>query len=303
MASRTRSRVLPLAACAALLAGASQESCLPEHFAPHPAFDRAGARFPVIVGHGGSSDLCAENTLECYALAIELGACAMEADLQVLGDGTLVMFQDDNTLDKTGEDHDLRAIDLATMKSLDADWSFTPDGGQSHPLRGRGLQVPTFREFLDAFPSLPVLIDVRPEIPEMAEALLDFGWNELGDSERERVYLQTNDEELAEALRALDPAPRVAFSDHERLVLVAQLASGMRPRELASLPPTWINLPALLTPSAFATVVRWSRAHGHVLTATTVDERAEMLELLSDLQVDGLVTNRSDRMHALVFER
>jgi glycerophosphoryl diester phosphodiesterase len=296
----TRTGALALAACASLLVGASQESCLLEHFEHHPAFARVGARFPVIVGHGGSRDLCARNTLECYALSIELGARAMEADLQVLGDGTLVMFNDDDTLEQTGEQHDLRAIDLETMKGLDAGWAFTPDGGQTHPLRGQGLQVPTLRELLDAFPELPVLLDVKPEIPEMATALLDFAENELTDSERERVYIEEDDEQVVAALRALDPAPRVAFSDDERLELVTALASGLHPRELAALDPTWIDLPALL-PNALAIVVRWSRAHGHVLTASTVDDSEEMLEILSDLKVDGLVTNRPDRMHELLF--
>lgn len=92
---------------------------------------------PLIAGHRGSSVLCAGNTLECYALALEEGARALEADLQVPGDGSLVMFHDDNALAVTGEDHDLLDIDRASLEVLDAGWGFTPDDGETFPLRRR----------------------------------------------------------------------------------------------------------------------------------------------------------------------
>ncbi|MDJ0786064.1 MAG: glycerophosphodiester phosphodiesterase family protein, partial [Myxococcota bacterium] len=140
-------------------------SCTPEPFAVQPAL--ADLTSPVVVGHRGALDLCPQNTLPCYELALQLGAAALEADLQVLGDGTLVMLHDENTDSVSGVDLEIADIDLATLQALDAGFEFTPDGGRTHPYRDQGLRVLTLAEFLEALPDVPVLLDVKPETPEM----------------------------------------------------------------------------------------------------------------------------------------
>lgn len=53
-----------------------------------------------------------------------------------------------------------------------AGWGYSPDGGVTHPERGRGLAVPTREEFLAELPNVPVLLDVKPETRAMSDALL-----------------------------------------------------------------------------------------------------------------------------------
>ena len=255
----------------------------------HPAF--ASVDLPAIVGHGGAKRLCSENTLPCFQLAIDLGAQAMEADLQVLGDGTLVMFHDDNAAEQTGTDRLLLDMTLADLGALDAGWGFTPDDGATFPERGQGLVVPTFREFLDAFPALPVLLDVKPESAEMAAALRKYVTDEQTAAEAERVYIKTNDPGLADELRALAPAAKIAFSSGERVQLF------VAPDSVEHIPPSWIDL----NPPQITSDVRdWARQRDHVFTASTVDETADMQALLDADLVDGIVTNRPDRLAELL---
>ncbi len=266
-------------------------ACEQEPEPAHPAL--AGLQRPIVIGHAGAKQLCAANTLSCFQRASDEGARAMEADLQVLGDGQLVMFHDDNALRQTGRDVDLRDLDLAGLRALDAGWGFSPDGGLTHPLRGLGLRVPTLDAFLDAFPDLPVLLDVKPECPEMRAALLRFvGSPAYTAAIRQRVYIKVNDSALAAALRDLEPPPRVAFSSSERAELV------MTPAAVAHLEPSWIDLnPPYLT----AALVDWAHDHQHLITASTVDEVAALEQLLGDLPgLDGIVTNRPDRLRELL---
>ncbi len=56
--------------------------------------------FPRIYAHRGASSLAPENTIAAFSKAWELGATCFEFDVDVIGDGTLIVIHDD-TLDRT----------------------------------------------------------------------------------------------------------------------------------------------------------------------------------------------------------
>lgn len=267
---------------------------LPEHLVDHPAF--AGSAFPISVGHGGAKQLCPENTLECYQMALDAGASALEADLQVLADGTLLMFHDDNALEQTGTDLELRLATLNEVRGLDMGFAFSPDDGVTFPYRSMGISPSTLSEFLAAFPGVPVLLDVKPESAEMEEALVRFVEDELTDADRERLYIKSNDAMTPDRLRALEPPPRVALSGNERTQLVVALLTDEVPA-LDDVGPSWVDLNPNDVPQ-FDTVIglvsAWTRAEGHVLTASTINDPDQMQTLLDAGDVDGLVTDRPD---------
>lgn len=243
------------------------------------------------VGHGGAKDLCPANTLECFQLAMDAGANALEVDIQVLGDGTLVTYHDGNTLGQTGEDHDVLDLTIDQMKALDAGWGFTPDEGATHPYRDIGIEVPTFAEFLDAFRRVPVLLDVKTTSPEMAVALEAFVTDKFDDDAREFVFIKTHDMNLTTTFRRMEPPLRVAFNTTERVLLV------LFPSLFEDYPTTWLDLnPEYLFPR----VIDWSESHDHILTVSTIDEAEAMAAFLEIEELDGIVTNRPDLLDELL---
>ncbi len=275
----------------AVLGGA----CSSEHAVNEvPPENGGGSVFPtgiLNVGHGGAKDLCPANTLECFQLALDHGANALEVDLQVLKDGTLVTFHDGNTENQTGVNARIEELTLADLKDLDAGWGFSPDGDATHPFRGLGMKVPTFEEFLTAFPRVPVLLDVKVDTPAMADALLPYARDRFDENARRFVYIKTHDVELTETLRALEPPVQVAFNTFDRVLMV------ILPAQVEHLPPTWVDLnPEYLLPWA----VEWTETQGHILTVSTIDEAEEMETYLAMEEVDGIVTNRPDLLHDLL---
>ncbi|MFC1888669.1 glycerophosphodiester phosphodiesterase family protein [Thermodesulfobacteriota bacterium] len=243
------------------------------------------------VGHGGAKDLCPANTLECFQLAMDEGANALEVDIQVLGDGTLVTYHDGNTLGQTGEDHRVLDLTIDEMKQLDAGWGFTPDEGATYPYRGLGIEVPTFAEFLEVFRRVPVLLDVKTTNPEMADALIPFVTDHFDDDACEFVFIKTHDMKLTNTIRRLHPPVRVAFNTTERILL------AIFPFLFKNYPPTWLDLnPEYL----FAHIIAWSESHDHILTVSTVDEAEAMEEFLEIEELDGIVTNRPDLLDELL---
>ena len=56
--------------------------------------------FPRIYAHRGASSLAPENTIAAFSKAMEVGARWFEFDVDIIGDGSLIVIHDD-TLDRT----------------------------------------------------------------------------------------------------------------------------------------------------------------------------------------------------------
>jgi len=94
-----------------------------------------------LQGHRGAAALAPENTLASFRKAIELGADAVEMDLQATRDGVVVIIHDD-TVDRTTDGHGrVTDLGLAEIKRLDAGVKFGP--------AFRGERIPTLREVID----------------------------------------------------------------------------------------------------------------------------------------------------------
>ncbi|MEO8500158.1 MAG: glycerophosphodiester phosphodiesterase [Vicinamibacteria bacterium] len=73
----------------------------------------------LVIAHRGNSSAAPENTFASFDSAIEHGATLVECDVQMTGDGHIVVIHDstlDRTSDRTG---DVRTMTLAEVKAAD----------------------------------------------------------------------------------------------------------------------------------------------------------------------------------------
>ena len=118
---------------------------------------------PLAFAHRGGSLEHPENTMASFTAAVELGYLHLETDTQITRDGVLLAFHDE-TLDRVTDLHgEVSDHTLAEVRRADAGYSFSIDGGRTHPFRGRGVTVPTLEEVLLAFPSTRFNIDAKQE--------------------------------------------------------------------------------------------------------------------------------------------
>ncbi|WP_299974881.1 glycerophosphodiester phosphodiesterase family protein [uncultured Pseudoteredinibacter sp.] len=239
-----------------------------------------------VVGHRGAPKHCPENTALCYQLALDQGADAFEADLQVLGDGSLVIFHDDNIKRQTGIDLDLSDLSLSDFKQYNMAWYFDHAAKGVYPFTKRAVQGMSFKEFLSLFPSTPILLDIKPESLEMSRALLAFIPKEFSPADYQRVFIKSNSLWLPRQLRQLSPQPRVAFSRYERALLL------LFPSLLNELPASWIDL----EPQYHSVEIKsWARSKHHILSASTLDTTGQFEALKNQLNgqlPDAIVTNQ-----------
>ena len=125
-----------------------------------PACLREGPR-PLVIAHQGGEELWPSNTMYAFDRAAALGVDMLEMDLHVTADGALVLMHDetvDRTTDGTGR---LEDMTLAQVKALDAGYYWTDDDGQTFPFRGQGITVATLEELFQAFPDMPMNIEIK----------------------------------------------------------------------------------------------------------------------------------------------
>jgi glycerophosphoryl diester phosphodiesterase len=254
----------------------------------------AGA--PLLIAHRGGAGLAPENTLVAFHQAIEdWGADMIELDVHATADGRCVVIHDptvDRTTDSTGR---VDAMTLAELRQLDAGYRFTPDGGKSYPFRGRGVGIPTIEEVLAALPTTRLTIEVkvgaaqRP-LFEAIERARAAGRVIIGaEHEESRTLFATFPGEISASARQ-----GLRFYALYRLGLARFWAP---PVVALQIPESWRGY-RFLTPR----LIRACHARGLAVHIWTVNEVAEMRRLL-DWGVDGIMTDRPDRLADLLSER
>jgi len=210
-----------------------------------------------------------------------------------------VVVVHDETLDRTTDGTgSVRSLDLAALKRLDAGHHFrTADG--AYPYRGRGLRIPTLAEVLEAFPGVPLNIEIKQLEPPIEKAVLAA----LDRHEaRERTVLAAEDATIMGRIRAAAPDVATSFSAAEVAEFLVRFRDGAlttyRPPGVAlQVPPAFQGTPIITVDS-----VRAAHDLGLEVHAWTINDEDEMGTLL-DLGVDGIMTDLPSRAVALLRAR
>ena len=251
-----------------------------------------GLPAPWLVAHRGGAALAPENTLEAFERGASLGADAIETDVRLTADGVVVAFHDEDTRRLTGVAGTVEGRTLAELRTLDAAWSFSPDGGGTFPLRGRGLRIPTLAEALRRFPGMRFNIEAKSPDARLASALVRAVRDAAAEA---RVCLGSTDDAQGELIRRL--LPDACHFLPERAATCHVFAAKGRPLAEAC-PEGWdlADLP-LRTEAGLeivdAAVVRWFHARGMAVHVWTVDDEADMRAVLG-ASVNGIMTDHPD---------
>ena len=218
--------------------------------------------------------------------------------MHATADGGVVVLHDE-TLERTTDGAGpVRALPLAAVERLDAGFRFrAPDG--TYPYRDRGLRVPTLAALLEAFPGVPLNIEVKQQDPAIEAAVLATLDRFAA---RERVLLAAEDAAIMARIRTAAPDVVTSFSAAE----VADFVYRLRDGRLGDYRPPGV---ALQVPPAFrdtvivtAESVAAAHALGLEVHAWTINDEAEMERLL-DLGVDGIMTDFPARGAAVLRRR
>jgi glycerophosphoryl diester phosphodiesterase len=232
--------------------------------------------------------------MRSFAGAVEMGYRHLETDLHITGDGVLVCIHDhtvDRTTDGSGE---VSSFTFEELQALDAGYRHGSRKGFS--FRETGITVPSFSQVATDLGDVSLVVDLK--IDGLVQPFADL-IDELGIHDR-LIVGSFSDERLDEFREAT--GGRVATSTGPTLsrmwVLASRVGRGGGGEASALQLPTQIRGVRVVDEK----LVRSAHDAGlqvHVWTVNDVDEMKRLL----DVGVDGLVTDRPDRLRILLIER
>lgn len=242
-----------------------------------------------VIGHRGAAARAPENTIVSFERALAEGADAIELDVRLSADGVPVVHHD-ATLERTTDGRGpVGARTIAELRRLDAAARFTADGGRSYPQRGRGITVPTLDEVLAAFPTLPLIVEIKSALASPAvRAVLER------HGAASRTVVASFDAPALEVFAGTGFALGATRREVARLLLAALPGAGglpaAPPYRVASVPRRWHGL--RLPVERFASLLRrW----GRTVSVWTVDDPAAAAGLWA-AGVQGVITNDPGRI-------
>lgn len=261
----------------------------------HPFF--AGQPDVLVIAHQGGDGLWPSNTLFAMEQAAAMGVDVLEMDIHASLDGVLVLSHDDTVDRLTDGSGPIRAMTFEELQALDAayDWS-EDDRGTAFPYRGRGIRVPSLESVFQAFPEMSMNIEIKQQEPPIVDAFCNLirAYDKQGQILVGSFYADTMSsfrETCPEvATSATEPEIRPYFVLN-RLLLDAVYRP---PAEAFQVPEYSGNLHVVTR-----RFVEGLAKHNVDVHVWTINETADMERLL-DLGVDGIITDRPDRLLELV---
>lgn len=257
----------------------------------------AGLRPTLLIAHRGGAALAPENTLVAFRSAVLVHRADMiELDVHVTKDGEVVVAHDprlERSTDGTGSVAERTWAELAV---LDAGWTFSPDGGASHPFRGRGVRIPRLAEVLDALPGTRLNVELKPDSAAAAERLAAVV-EHAGATDR--LCLGSEHDDAAAALVRLLPDGCFFFPGRALAGAILHLRGRL------DAPPAgpWrvLDMPLYFGDDRLVdrSFLERAAALGLWVNCWTIDDRAEMERLVDD-GVGGIMTDRPDVLRAVL---
>lgn len=250
--------------------------------------------------HQGGGLLAPENTLAAFELGASYQPDALELDIQMTRDGQIVVMHDP-AVDRTTDGHGpVSSFTLTELRRLDAGYRFTPDGGQTHPFRGQGVTVPTLHEVFERFPHLLINIDLKEPVSGKEERL----WQAVQDAwAADRVIVGSF---VCASLRRFRRLAGGAVATSACPGEVTAFVFGFRAHATRLVRPAYqaLQVPEIHRGIRIVSPASVRAAHrlGLKVHVWTVNESADMERLL-DWGVDGIMTDRPDRLAGILRRR
>jgi glycerophosphoryl diester phosphodiesterase len=235
---------------------------------------------PLAFAHRGGAGHYAENSWTAFEHAVGLGYAYLETDVHATADGVLVAFHDktlDRVTDATGA---IAALPYAAVAAARI--------GGTEP-------IPRLADLLGAWPDIRFNIDVKdaPAVRPLAEVLRrTAAYNRV-------CICSFSARRLQATRRALSRPVCMATSPLDIGLLRYGLPAATLAPKFAAAGVRCAQIPASMASALF---LRRARVAGLQVHVWTVDDATAMARLL-DLGVDGIMTDQTELLRAVLTER
>lgn len=247
---------------------------------------------PLVVAHAddsGTSPWPGDTMLFLENVAA-MGVDVLEMNVHMTADGAIVLIHDETVEDTTEGNGYIRDMTLAELQALDAAYDWTQDEGQTFPLRGQGIRIPTLASVFETFPGYPMVVEIKQKEPLMGAALCSL--LRTHQMENHVIVASFSDPVIADFRDACPGVATAAASDETRQFVIlnlAFLANPISPKFQAFQVPLESS-GIKVVKSSFINAAHRQNIEVH---PWTINDPEEMQRLI-DLGVDAIMTDRPD---------
>ena len=270
---------------------------------------------PYIGGDQGDCMFAPENTMVAMRNAVRTGVDVLEADVNLTKDGVPVLIHD-GTLDRTTNcTGNVRSKTLAEIRQCDAAFWWVPgiapglgglvadptrnaNDGQDYALRGKGVQIPTVREYFDYIVALESSMGDRAPLPmlEIKNIPYDVNFDPTGHIIADALVPLIEEYGLASKIQIESFWPtsldRVKQLDPQIRTLFLTLGSATENYAYVAISPTEVSSTDTLAPDYGQLYVNNVHALGKFVVPWLVDTPADLGKIKA-LGADGMLTCHS----------
>lgn len=233
----------------------------------------------MVMAHRGNSTVAPENTLPAFMSAIEVGADAIELDVQLTKDGEVIVLHDTNLARTTGIKKNVWDVTYDEIKDLDNGSFFSPEFSST--------KIPTLRQVLELCKNkiyLNIEIKKTKHGDGIEQKVIDL-INEY-DFQNE-CDITSLDYKTIETVERLDPSIKTVYTT---TVAYGKLID-LKAADAFSIESTFVN----------ESLVKAMRKHNKQIFVWTVSNESQMQKMI-DLDVDAIITNNPVLCKTLIKE-
>ena len=270
----------------------------------------------LCFAHQGGAREAPSSTLFAMRRALDVGATAIELDVHQSIDGVLVVCHDatlDRTSSLTGEIAERTAADLAGADNaywfVAGEGSFRDRPTEAYPYRGRAPGDPSFgvatlAAVLDAFPGVPLNLDIKRSAPQVAPYEAALAAMLQGAGRSDDVIVTSFNDASTSVFHEIAPEIGTSPGISTLTQVVQAIRSGKTPPRASLEGAVALQVPVRVGGTWLVDDRLVAETHdlGLALHVWTVDDPHEM-EQLVDLGVDGIMTDVPSNLVALLTRR
>lgn len=183
---------------------------------------------PRVIAHRGDSAHFPENTLLAFKSATSMQVDVIETDVHLSKDNEVVIWHDPSLERNTNGTGRIEDHTLEELKSYDAGYTFTLDGGKTFPFRGKGVQLCTLKEALQCCPDMCFNIDLKTKSEALVRAFIKII---LDRNDQNRIVAASFHLSNLKLLRKLEPSIQTSITTAEVLPLLALQKLHLLPKK------------------------------------------------------------------------
>lgn len=240
---------------------------------------------PLIIAHRGRSAYTPESSYQSFKEAYDLDVDVLETDIRLTKDGIPVIFHDESLDRTTNGIGSIIDYTFDELQAYDLGYWYQDSKSGEYPYRNKEFKILSLVEFLDKFPKIRVNMDIKDELKEAPEKILEAI---ISSNAQNRVLLGSFHQKQIKRFRDISVQWSIPTSANrlEVLAFLGHFTLFSHKKFCVFQVPMNYNFLKIVTPRSIKRAHKWNLA----VHPWTINDKQAMMNLF-EWGIDGIFSD------------